>query len=149
MKITKSLFVEFTSLPKLAWFHIHDKETYKKIQEHLYPTNDAINIGQQVEDCVKTLVGDLSEIECKGNFLAAFDKTNELLSQHLTSLYQPRFQYQNLMMRADFLVLNGGKYDLREVKSKNRIRKNTKAAPIEEDLLADVSYQVYLLRKVL
>lgn len=149
MKITKSLFVEFTSLPKLAWFHIHDKETYKKIQEHLYPTNDAINIGQQVEDCVKTLVGDLAEIECKGDFLSVFDKTNELLSQHSTSLYQPRFQYQNLMMRADFLVLNGGKYDLREVKSKNRIRKNTKAAPIEEDLLADVSYQAYVLRKVL
>ena len=42
-----------------------------------------------------------------------------------------------------------GKYDLVEVKSKNSIRKKTKAAPILEDLLYDVSFQSYVLTDVL
>ncbi|MEI7919176.1 MAG: hypothetical protein WCH65_03025 [bacterium] len=36
MFITKSLFKEFIESPKLAWFHINDKEIYKNIQENMY-----------------------------------------------------------------------------------------------------------------
>jgi len=52
--------------------------------------------------------------------------------------------------KCDLLVKNdSGTYDLREVKAKNTIRKKTKAAPLLDDLIADVSFQDQVLRGAL
>lgn len=56
MHITKTLFTEFTTTPKLAWFHVHDKETYNQILEAEYGAMDGAQIGQSIEDQVKALL---------------------------------------------------------------------------------------------
>ncbi len=151
MNITKSLFVEFTTNPKLAWFHIHNKTAHQNIQEALYWAVDWDTTGQEVENCVRMLLDDVQDIEYKGGWslASAFKTTKELINQDTPALYQPRFQYNNCKMRADFLVYNNWKYDVWEVKAKNTIRKPTKAKSIKDTLLADLSYQNYILKKVL
>lgn len=149
MRITKSLFVEFLQCPKLAWFHMHEKEKYNLIQEHLYGPSNWECSGQEVENCVKKLFDSVVEIQNKENISSAIDATKEVINQNSSVLYQPRFEYKDAIMRADFLVLHNGKYDLVEVKSKNNIRKPTKAQNLKDDLVADLSYQAYLLRKSL
>jgi len=56
MHITKTLFTEFTTTPKLAWFHVHDKEIYNQILEAEYGAMDGAQIGQSIEDQVKALL---------------------------------------------------------------------------------------------
>ena len=46
MHITKTLFTEFTTMSKLAWFHVHDKEIYNQILEAEYDAMDGAQIGQ-------------------------------------------------------------------------------------------------------
>ena len=54
------------------------------------------------------------------------------------------------MVRSDFLVRNeSGTYDLREVKAKNTVRKTTKDEPLKEELINDISFQNYVIKKVL
>lgn len=141
MRTTKSLFVEFLQCPKLAWFHMHEKEKYNLIQEHLYGPSNWECSGQEVEDCVKKIFDSVIEIQNKENISSAIDATKEVINQNSSVLYQPRFEYKDAIMRADFLVLHNGKYDLVEVKSKNNIRKPTKAQNLKDDILADLSYQ--------
>ena len=40
MNITKTLFTEFSSSPKKAWFHRNDKKTYTSIVEAEYGAMD-------------------------------------------------------------------------------------------------------------
>lgn len=51
-KLTKSLFVEFTTNPHIARRHLHDKEVYEKINEKLYGDMDGLAVGKAVEDQV-------------------------------------------------------------------------------------------------
>lgn len=53
MRITKTLFVEFLQCPKLAWFHMHEKEKYNLIQEHLYGPSNWESSGQEVKNLIK------------------------------------------------------------------------------------------------
>jgi len=53
MFITKSIFKEFTDTPKLAWYHLNNKEIYQAIQEDMYGAMDGAAIGQSVENMVK------------------------------------------------------------------------------------------------
>ncbi|MBP6911449.1 hypothetical protein KBC03_07825 [Patescibacteria group bacterium] len=52
-KLTKSLFVEFTTNPHIAWWHLHDpKGVYEKINEKLYGEMDGLAVGKAAEDQV-------------------------------------------------------------------------------------------------
>ncbi len=53
MFYSKSLFVEFMTSPKLAWWHVNDKTIYQEINEASYGSMDGAVIGQVVEDQVK------------------------------------------------------------------------------------------------
>ncbi len=65
-------------------------------------------------------------------------------------IYQPAFLLDNLFAKCDFLVKNAeGTYDIREVKAKNGVRKKTKSAELLDDLQADVSFQDFIVRRVL
>lgn len=57
MRLTKSLFVEFTTDPHIAWWNLHDKKgVYQKIQEKLYGDMDGLAVGKAVEDQVLSLL---------------------------------------------------------------------------------------------
>lgn len=156
MKITKSLFVEFTRSPKLAWFHVNDKETHKKIQESIYGGMDGVAIGQSVEDIVKELyeTKSISMIDTQNmrtdRHGTYHQRTVSVMTEKTDVIYQPAFLVGDVFVKCDFLVANGqGKYDLIEVKAKNTIRKSTKAEPLLDDLTADVSIQHRALKKAL
>lgn len=51
MRLTKSLFVEYTTNPHTARRHIHDKDgVYAQILKKMYGDMDGMAIGQAVED---------------------------------------------------------------------------------------------------
>lgn len=51
MRLTKSLFVEYTTNPHLARWHVHDKNgVYAKILDKMYGDMDGLAIGNAVEE---------------------------------------------------------------------------------------------------
>lgn len=156
MIITKSLYVAFTKSPKLARWQVNDKLIYKKIQEKTYGGMDGIAIGQSVEDIVKNLYAPIviTEIDTtnmrKNRHQTYHDRTMEMVWSDPEILYQPAFLIHDVFVKCDFLKRNEEwMYDLIEVKAKNTIRKSTKAQSLLDDLVADVSIQAWVLRKVL
>jgi len=67
-----------------------------------------------------------------------------------TVIYQPVFMVDNLYVRWDLLVKNDKwLYDIIEIKSKNAIKGKSVWAPIYDDLMYDISFQHYVVSKVL
>lgn len=158
MRLTKSLFVEFTTDPHVAWWHIHDKDgVYKQIMDKMYGDMDGLAVGKAVEDQVCLLLKDKKIVDVEKIQKRSPDwyqgyhgKTMDALQQNPDVIYQAGLCLDNLFCKCDFLVKNEeGTYDLWEVKAKNGVRKKTKAADLLEDLQADVSFQHMMLQKVL
>ncbi len=157
MFITKSLFKEFIESPKLAWFHINDKEIYKNIQENMYWGMDGAAIGQSVEDMVKQLYRgkDIVEInttnlDYKNWHQSYHELSSKVIDQNPDVVYQVWFVADNLFAKTDFLVKNESwTYDLIEVKSKNTIRETNTDQTLADELITDVSFQKYVLQKSL
>ncbi len=158
MYISKSLFKTFTDSPKLAWYYVNDKETHQKIQESMYGLMDWAAMGQSVEDIAKKLYAgktiaeiDTKHIGYKARHRSYHELTTKVVEQNPDVIYQAGFVTDdNLFVKTDFLVKNESwQYDLVEVKSKNDIRTKTKAQTLLDELSADVSFQKYVLEKVL
>lgn len=155
MIISKSLFTTFMSSPKLAWFSLHDKAAYARIQEDKYGGMDGEAAGRAVEDQVAKLFADRSmqtvEIKSFKNYHANFHAaTQQALTRLPQVVYQPGFLVDDCFARIDYLVMNEqGTYDMLEVKAKNSIRKETKEQPLTDEIIPDVSFQAFILRKAL
>jgi len=157
MFYSKSVFVEFMWNPKLARWHLNDKTVYNAINEVAYGSMDGAAIGQSVEDMVKLYYKnkeiaevDTSKIDFKDWHKSYHKLSMEVITQDKDVIYQWAFVYDDLFCKVDFLVKNSEwTYDIVEVKAKNNIRKTTKAEPLLEDLVADVSFQSYILKNVL
>jgi len=158
MHITKSLFVNFTTSPHLAWRSLHDKKwVYAQILEAKYWSMDGFAIWEEVEQAVlKTLdTSQMVTISTQGldfsRWHASYhEKSMEALDQKPAVLYQPWFVHDGLFCKCDVLLLNDEwTYDLLEIKAKNSVRKKTKDAPLLDDMCADISFQNYVLTRVL
>lgn len=162
MTITKSLFVEFSTSPKLARRHTNNKPIYTQIIDTTYGAMDGESIGQAVEDLVLATYIPLPITRVRDELdRTALDSNNsrhedihictqQLLQESPTVLYQPGFLLDDIYVTCDILVRNDeGTYDLIEIKAKNNIRKKTKAAPLLDELIADMSIQAYVLRNAL
>lgn len=153
MHLTKSLFVDYMTYPKLARWKANNSEIYKKIRK--IETEEAeehiIQIGQAVEDVVykylqhkyQSDVVDLmprykaitietddeddneyeAMITIATDISASMKNTLEAMQQWVRILYQPTFMVDDCIVRADFMIKNGDWYDLVEVKAKSWIRK--------------------------
>ncbi|MBK7341725.1 MAG: DUF2779 domain-containing protein [Saprospiraceae bacterium] len=76
--------------------------------------------------------------------------TEKAITDMSPLIAQAYIPFNDLVCMVDLLRLNNkGQYDLIEVKSKSSIRKSTKAAPLLDDLIADLSFQRYVLSQVL
>ena len=114
-------------------------------------------IWQAVEDLVlQTYIWqDITKISRSGTGDGSWyenyhHRTEHALTTSPSVLYQPAFLYWDTFAMCDILVRNdAGTYDLVEVKAKNSIYKKTKAAPLLDELVSDVSIQAYVLKKVL
>ncbi|NDK07958.1 DUF2779 domain-containing protein [Candidatus Gracilibacteria bacterium] len=84
--------------------------------------------------------------------------TIEAIKNKEKLIYQPGFLIDGLFIRGDYLKLNqNGKYDLIEVKAKTGVRKdkifkkvkNKNTGNLENRFLSDMSFQKYVINKVL
>lgn len=153
MLISKSIFVDYYTFPKLAWWKYNYPDTYKWIQwiDDEETSEQLIELGQTVEDLVW-------EYFLKKEGLIAYDAfewndakdeldeewedraliqesyqekrrqnllhTLEAIRRKEPLIYQPGFQIDGLYVRGDYLKLNQeGFYDIIEVKAKTHVRK--------------------------
>ena len=157
MIISKSLFKEHLNMPQLARWSKNEKDIYKMINDIRYAGIDGQAVWQEVEDAVLHLLSDknISHVDTKNLGFRHWHsnyhkKTQEAMATNADVIYQPGFLVNKLYCKCDLLVKNdSGMYDLREVKAKNSIRKKSKDAPLLDDLIADVSFQDYVLRRAL
>lgn len=151
--ISKSLFKEFTQSPKLARWHINDKNVYNAIQEDQYGGMDGLEVGQEVERIVlQRFTGQTIHnvtIAWFADYHAQYhNKTVQAFLTKPDIIYQGGALIDNLFIKTDILQKNTtGTYDIIEVKSKNSIRKKTDKAPMLEDILYDVSFQHYVMKR--
>jgi hypothetical protein len=150
--ITKSLFVDYKTFPKLGWWRWNDLGVYRKIKklETEEQSEQIIELGKTVEN----LVGQYLAIQTGATTTNLFpdipetdeereddDDTwvdlsfQERIERNLTEtkksillghtfIYQPGFLLGDCYVRADYMVRNAsGSYDLYEVKAKSHIRK--------------------------
>lgn len=179
MHLTKSLFIDFMDYPKLARWKANNSAVYKKIRK--IETEEAedhiMAIGQAVEDVVRQLLetryhqqaldlmprfhklkneetddDDDVLVKAELDLPKALQDTVQAIRDHVPVLYQPTFQYGDCLVRADFMVWNGGSYDLIEAKAKSGIRKSVKddgedkkIGSIESKFINDVSFQNYVI----
>ncbi len=179
MHLTKSLFIDFCDYPKLARWKANNSAVYKKIRK--IETEEAedhiMAIGQAVEDVVKQLLehryqtqaldlmprfhklkneetddDDDVLVKAELDLPKALQDTIEAIKNNQIILYQPTFQYGDCLVRADFMVWNGGSYDLIEAKAKSGIRKDVTddwekkpIGSIESKFINDVSFQNYVI----
>jgi len=153
--ITKSLFKEFCDNPKLARRHKNDPKVYNKINQETYWAMDWVLIGQEVENMVKKLRDpkDISIVwwyNIKDFHNTYHQSTQKSLDLNMPIIYQAWLLRDSLFVKCDFLQKNEEwKYDLIEVKAKNKIRRPNKDETLLEDLVADCSFQKYVLSKTL
>ncbi len=153
--ITKSLFKEFCDNPKLARRHKNDKTTHTKIQQETYGAMNWALIGQEVEDMVKKLreekdISIVSGYDTKDYHNTYHQATQKSIDLDMPIIYQAWLLQDDLFVKSDFLKKNDEwKYDLIEVKAKNKIRKPNKDETLLEDLIADCSFQRYVLQKAM
>lgn len=87
----------------------------------------------------------------------ALQNTLQAICDGVELLYQPTFTIDDLLVRADFMLRNtDGSYNLIECKAKANVRKSVtddgESKPIgsiDDEFKADVSFQVYVINKVL
>lgn len=115
MHLTKSLFVEFCTSPKLARRHINDKNTYKAINESLYSAMDGLAVGQATEDIVlqyyqqknKTIATVGTNAIDFRNWHQSYHQLTQAVFQHRPEiLYQGAFCMEDVFTKSDFLVRN-------------------------------------------
>ena len=161
MYITKSLFVEYRKLPKLAWWKVHDDETYKTIRKITSEEQEEyiMQIGMEAERKVwehfEKLYGkkalDLmpwvvepeeDEYEDEDFYLKQWFnpekmmlETIEAIKRQEAILYQPTFLIDWCLVRWDFMTRNeDGSYTLCEVKAKTTVRKSVTDDGIKKDI---------------
>jgi len=129
----------------------------------MYGDMDGLAIGQSVEELVKQIYPDHTialidtEKMRKDRHATYHSRTIKVMEKATGVIYQPAFVVGDLFVKCDFLVPGeDDKYDLVEVKAKNKIHKESRSANSDvkvggviTDLLADVSIQNYVLRRAL
>lgn len=150
--ITKSLFVDYKTFPKLAWWRWNNLSAYRKIKklETEESQEQIIELGKTVENLVGTyleskawakavnLFPDIPETDEEREDdddtwveLSFQDRIEKNLSETEKAVklwhklvYQPGFLLGDCYVRADYMLRNAsGSYDLYEVKAKSHIRK--------------------------
>lgn len=144
--VTKTLVKEFLQCPKYARWHVNRKDVYAHIQQELYGHMDMSMLWQDVENMF------LTRYDTYFSVTDAFDaqSTMDAINRGEPVIYQPVFMIDNLYVRWDLLIKNEKwLYDIIEIKSKNAIKWKSLWATIYDDLLYDISFQYYVVSKVL
>ena len=112
--------------------------------------------GYQVGALAKAYYPEGIEIEAKDPDLA-INQTNELLKKDEVVLFEPAFQFDNLLARIDILVKKGNHIEIFEVKAKSYDSNEDRVLKVRgigvlkewEPYISDVTFQRHVLRNAL
>lgn len=132
------------------------EDAIKQYLEKRYTTT-ALNLMPSIEKSEESDDDDEVFVNPKFNREQAIQNTLQAIKDWVELLYQPTFAIDNCLVRADFMVRNiDWSYNLIEAKAKANIRKKMKddgedkhIGKVEDDFIHDVSFQVYIINKVL
>lgn len=140
--ITKIDYIEYNRCPKSFWLKKQNQE-----KEFDLFRLQKIKEGDEVEKLAKEMFDgiqiDYSDLDL------AFKKTQELIAQKKT-IFNPVFQFEDLLVIGDILFYDGFNYKLYEVKSTtsfeifNYVKKNSLTAEIQRHMF-DISFQKYVI----
>lgn len=140
--ISKSIFLDYLTCPKDAWFRLNKPELEEfeisETQQNIY------NFGNETEVYAKKLNIFLGAVEIKSKNSEAKNEVDALIAQKVTAIYQPAFIADRYIIRCDMLVWNkpSEKWDLYEIKATTS-RKDTG----ERDHISDVAFQAIVLER--
>jgi len=135
----------------LVWDYFLKKFWLERLD--VFEDNTAKNPLDEEDEDIKIIADDY-KIKRENNL----KNTIEAIRNKEDLIYQPWFLFDNLFVRWDYLKLNENwNYDLIEVKAKTWIRKdkthekvkNKKIWDLETKFLSDISFQKYVINKVL
>jgi len=135
----------------LIWEYFLKKYWIEKLD--VFEDNTAKNPLDEEDEDIK-LIQDDYKTKRENNL----KRTIEAIKNKESLIYQPWFLFDNLFVRWDYLKLNENwNYDLIEVKAKTWIRKdkthekvkNKKVWDLDNKFLSDISFQKYVINKVL
>lgn len=140
--ISKSIFLDYLSCPKDAWFRLNKPELEQfeisDTQQNIY------NLGNEAEKYAKKLkiFSEMKEIESRGS--ESKKEVDTLMVQKVPAIYQPTFIADGYIIRCDVIVWNksSNNWDLYEIKGSTS-RKDTG----ERDHISDVAFQAIVLEK--
>ena len=140
--ISKSIFLDYLSCPKDAWFHLNkpELEEFKisETQQNIY------NLGNEAEEYAKKLkiFSGMKEVESRGS--ESKKEVDLLMTQKVSAIYQPTFIADGYIIRCDVIVWNklSSNWDLYEIKGSTS-RKDAG----ERDHISDVAFQAIVLEK--
>ncbi|WP_104749298.1 DUF2779 domain-containing protein [Helicobacter cynogastricus] len=149
MNLSKSQFVRGMQCPKMLWLEKHKKEVFGSSNQEM---QRKLRVGQEVGLLAQGLFAGGVEVEFNDTDMAQMaTRTQELIKEGQSVIYEATFSYQNLLVRVDILEImrgNGGKIEgliLHEVKSStNAFEDSAKTTP-KDAYLWDLAIQYYAL----
>jgi len=132
--LSKSKIMDGLQCEKRLWMEMHRPEEgeFSEVTERLFST------GHRVGEVARTFFPGGVLIDTGRDLQAAIDKTRELLARPGdVTLFEPAFEHQGVLARADVLVRKRGRLRLVEVKA---------AGSVKDHYLQDVAIQYWVLR---
>ena len=117
--LSKSKILSYLQCPKRLWLEFYKPE---KKDEDEADLKMKLYWGNRLNQIIYEQHEDAIFIGHQDNPSRAYIETKEVLDKDYPILFEPAFAYQNLLIRTDILVKNGGKYEVIEVKSSTRLK---------------------------
>ncbi|WP_346009267.1 hypothetical protein [Helicobacter suis] len=139
--LSKSKFLKGMQCLKMLWLEEHKKEVCVANKDHTTKVQTGQKVGQLARDLF--LCG--QEVAYNTDAMQMVARTQELLKQGITTIYEATFEYQGILVMVDILEVSKDGIVLNEVKSTTSAYKDTKKQPPEDAYLWDLSIQYYVL----
>jgi len=133
VNLSKSKYIKGVQCSKILWL---DKNKPKVKEEE---NNFSLETGARVGEIAKDLFGKHINIEYNDNLNIMIDNTKKALLQEEVVVTEASFNIDNNFCSIDILKKKGNNYEIYEVKS---------STSISDIYLDDISYQVYVLKKL-
>lgn len=136
--MSKSEFLMFLKHPLLLWLKKHDKSKLPPIDDNLQAIFDQ---GALFETYAERLFGDGVKIGWsieENNYGSMPGRTQHALNNGATTLFQARFETDELTCITDVVIFDGNKCDLYEIKS---------GTSVKQENIYDLAFQTIVLEK--
>lgn len=134
MYLSKSKYCNAIQCLKMLWLNEFKPEEKEDVKN-----SSVLENGTEVGIVAKDLLGSSIDIEFNENLQTMIEDTKKVLEKEKVIITEASFSYNNNFCSVDLLKKDGNNYEIYEVKSSTNI---------SEVYINDVSYQVYVLRKL-